>query len=177
MTTNGTRRIKDIFIFDIAVGAENGQDGYNSNDRIMTVGKAREHVGAINYHADVRTVGLIARDGEKYCIQYHVKGNMLTIPSGKVDMGEDTLTALCREVAEELDYKLDKSTLTLMDVSNRSYPAYGNVCEFVYETTQQLGDLSNPEPLKHHWIKWMTLDEILDSDIRISHMLTTALGL
>ncbi len=111
---------------------------------------------------------LIITDG-KLLVQYHNKLNMLALPSGKAEIGETPEQAIAREIAEELGV----TDMTI--VGEKSYPHHDiRTVEYNYIVTLHAPWVNN-EPKKHKWIKPMSPEEILASDIPLAHTTIYAL--
>lgn len=86
------------------------------------------------------------------------QGNTWGIPSGKIDEGEDLITATCRETFEETGIIIPRTELKFFKTTYVRYADY----DFVYHmfsyilTTPVATSLSTTE---HKEIKWVTVRE------------------
>jgi 8-oxo-dGTP diphosphatase len=77
-------------------------------------------------------------------------------PGGKVEPGEDDLTALTRECLEELGVRIDVGTRVGADVPLGS----GTAVLRVYTARLRGGDV--PRLTEHQEMRWLTADELFD---------------
>jgi 8-oxo-dGTP pyrophosphatase MutT (NUDIX family) len=86
------------------------------------------------------TVGLLFIQNKKLLLAYSINKQCYYLPGGKIDKGETAVTALCREIAEELGVLLNPQTLTYY--THITAPAYGEPAGTMMEqdcyTTSQL---------------------------------------
>jgi 8-oxo-dGTP pyrophosphatase MutT (NUDIX family) len=79
----------------------------------------------------METVGLLVVKDRKLLLAFSNNKQCFYLPGGKRDSNETAEQALCREIEEELNVKLEKKNLTYhMHVSA---PAYGEVNETIME--------------------------------------------
>ncbi len=127
------------------------------------------------------SVSMVIRDPKgRILIQNHVKLGRLTIPSGKIELGEIPIDALKREMKEELGITISTHNLPLPRILHHSElisdtKAMGPI-EVRYEVeVDDSFTFTNEEPDKHTWIKFMELDEIKESYIKPSILLAHVL--
>lgn len=97
-----------------------------------------------------------------YLLQDHVKFDLWTLPSGKVDIGEDPAEAMIREMKEELD--IDVLTFDILVQKHIEYPLKnGEIVKtdgYLFDICRYSGTPRNMEPHKHREIKWFSLHEL-----------------
>lgn len=71
------------------------------------------------------TAGLLVIENRKLLLAYSRNKHCFYLPGGKIDEDETAVKALCREIAEELNVKLEESDLCYY--THISAPAYGEV--------------------------------------------------
>ena len=69
------------------------------------------------------TAGLLVIKNRKLLLAYSNNKQCYYLPGGKVDHGETAVSALCREIEEELNVHLDKDKLSFF--THVTAPAYG----------------------------------------------------
>jgi 8-oxo-dGTP pyrophosphatase MutT (NUDIX family) len=69
------------------------------------------------------TAGLLVIQNRKLLLAFSKNKKCFYLPGGKIDEGETAVTALCREIAEELNINLDEDELKYY--THISAPAYG----------------------------------------------------
>ena len=126
---------------------------------------------------DHRTVALLATCDEKWLLSINLKHHMLTLPIGKVHPNESLWQGLCREMWEELGFKLEDiyrgtpgGTTTLKTKFNKVYNFDGtpvNVETFVYHIDSDecysngiWFQAKNREPEKCGGLMWVNRDDI-----------------
>lgn len=97
-------------------------------------------------------VGVIIDSNGRLLIQYHNKTGSLAFPAGKIENNEDHITALKRELKEELDIEV-KEYKYLFDITFKGKS--DNVLHAnIYFVSKYTGDIKNNEPEKHRFLKW-----------------------
>lgn len=109
-------------------------------------------------------IGAIIIEDNKILLLYHNKIGKWVIPVGKVDVGEDTKTALARELFEELDIKIKTYTTAFEGIIPHYKVESLNVLVAIYRIETYLGTIINKEPEKHKEICFMSIQEILTLD-------------
>ena len=115
------------------------------------------------------SAGVIVNKNGEFCIQDHVKHNMLTFPIGKVKPPETPLDGLKTEMREELGITVQKAR-ELFDYT-KTYDFDGEkikVNTHVFLIEKYSGTISNKEPKKHRWVKFMSLKDVIGSRRRIA---------
>ena len=69
------------------------------------------------------TAGLLMIENRKLLLAYSRNKQCFYLPGGKIDEGETPVQALCREIAEEMNTKVDESDLNYY--THITAPAYG----------------------------------------------------
>jgi 8-oxo-dGTP pyrophosphatase MutT (NUDIX family) len=69
------------------------------------------------------TVGLLIIENKKLLLAYSRNKNCFYLPGGKIDPGETSIQALCREIAEEMNVVICEKDLKYY--THISAPAYG----------------------------------------------------
>jgi 8-oxo-dGTP pyrophosphatase MutT (NUDIX family) len=69
------------------------------------------------------TAGLMIIQNRKLLLAFSKNKKCFYLPGGKIDNGESSAAALCREIAEELNVRLDEEELRFY--THISAPAYG----------------------------------------------------
>ena len=77
------------------------------------------------------TAGLLLVKERKLLLAYSNNKECFYLPGGKIDSGESALTALCREIEEELNIRLEENKLTYY--AHISAPAYGEADGMIME--------------------------------------------
>jgi|SRR6185295_6339762 len=69
------------------------------------------------------TVGLLVIQNRKLLLAYSRNKKCFYLPGGKIDDGETAVSALCREIAEEMNVRIDEHELKYH--THITAPAYG----------------------------------------------------
>jgi 8-oxo-dGTP pyrophosphatase MutT (NUDIX family) len=104
------------------------------------------------------------------------EGNTWGLPAGKVDEGEDIITAMLREIEEETGIKKQANDLEFLDTLYVKYPEY----HFIYHMFKMILDehpqitLSSKEHKDYQWSQPASILDLplvrdLDSCIEISY--------
>lgn len=126
---------------------------------------------------DHRTVALLATCDKKWLLSINLKHHMLTLPIGKVHPNESLWQGLCREMWEELGFKLEHifrgcqtGTTTLKTKFKKTYDFDGtpvNIETFVFHIDSDECYSSgiwlqaeNREPEKCGGLMWVNRDDI-----------------
>ncbi|MCQ2564751.1 MAG: NUDIX domain-containing protein, partial [Clostridia bacterium] len=122
-----------------------------------------------------RVCGIVKKD-DKFLIQKIEGNDFYCLAGGHVELGEDTLTALKREMKEEVDVTTKNEKLVAVienffkDNSNKIFHELGFY--YVVETQENLPltDYSVEENdkgiMKHLEFKWVTKEELSSTDFR-----------
>jgi len=78
----------------------------------------------------------------------------LNLPSGKVEPGEDIVTAVIRETREEIGLILDPAHLRLVHAMQFHYPGGNTRVGWFFHTDHWDGDPVNAEPHKCAGLQW-----------------------
>jgi 8-oxo-dGTP pyrophosphatase MutT (NUDIX family) len=92
------------------------------------------------------------------------QGGTWCVPAGKLDRGEDAITAIIRETKEETGFLLDRERLRFVKKTFVVYPEY----QFVYHLFKiKLNTMPNikNKPDEHTDHKWVTPTEALKMDL------------
>jgi len=95
---------------------------------------------------------LAQRDGTGYA------DGQWNLPSGKLESGEDLISALIRETREEIGLDLDRDTLRMVNAVHNLNPEGHARIGFVFTTDTWTGEPYNAEPHKCAKIAWYPLD-------------------
>ncbi len=127
-----------------------------------------------DYNYYNRAVGII-RHNDKFLIMNVDNAPYYHIPGGHIEIGEDSLDAVAREIKEELDYTVKKATLFC--IQENFYEKKGIVqhgVEYYYivepeeclETVdREVIEIDRGEE-KRLFIKWVSIDELREIDLR-----------
>lgn len=127
---------------------------------------------------DHRTVALLATCGKKWLLSINLKHHMLTLPIGRVHANESLWQGLCREMWEELGFKLEHvfsgcqpNTTTLKTKFKKTYNLDGipvNIETFIFhidsDECHSNGiwlQAENREPEKCGGLMWVNRDDIM----------------
>ncbi|MDE3235563.1 MAG: NUDIX domain-containing protein [Bacteroidota bacterium] len=112
----------------------------------------------------LHTAGLVLRRNNKILLAFSRNKKAFYLPGGKVDAGETAITALLREIEEELSLQLDAGKLSFL--IHISAPAFGEnemLMEqdcYVYEDY----DLSIQPSSEIEMVQWFSEDEYLSQE-------------
>lgn len=125
---------------------------------------------------------LIMNNKGEILVEDHVKLQALTLPGGKLDtLSADKYETLERELYEELGIKIHDAYFNYIKLNYIEYPAEsGNYsvhedCNFIVDIKDIEGEIVNKEPDKHKSIKWMSIEELLNPELKLSVVLQEAL--
>ena len=77
------------------------------------------------------TAGLLIIKNKKLLLAFSNNKECYYLPGGKIDAGETAISALCREIEEELNVVLDKNKLSFF--THITAPAYGETAGIMME--------------------------------------------
>jgi 8-oxo-dGTP diphosphatase len=83
-----------------------------------------------------------------------------SLPSGRVDKGENFKMAAVREIKEEVDVETTISDLQHLLTANRQSDDGSYWVDVIFEVTKWQGELRNAEPHKHGELVWLSLTEL-----------------
>jgi len=121
-----------------------------------------------------RAVGII-KHNDKFLIMNVDNAPYYHIPGGHIEIGEDSLSAVAREIKEELNYIVKNATLFC--IQENFYEKEGIIqhgVEYYYiieleediETVdREIIEIDRSEK-KHLFIKWVSIDELKEIDLR-----------
>lgn len=127
-----------------------------------------------DYNYYNRAVGII-KHNDKFLIMNVDNAPYYHIPGGHIEIGEDSLTAVTREIKEELDYTVKNATLFC--IQENFYEKKGRVeygVEYYYiiepeedvETVdREVIEIDSGEE-KHLFIKWVSIDELEEINLK-----------
>lgn len=121
---------------------------------------------------DLPTVGLVVVKEGKLLLTYSNTKQAWYLPGGKVDQGEDGVTAIHREIEEELSLKLDASRLKYL--THIIAPAYGEqknilmqqAC-FLYDLQDDVIEIAN----EIGGVRYYSFEEYTSTEINVAGVL------
>lgn len=126
---------------------------------------------------------LIINNKNEILVEDHVKLQALTLPGGKLDATDDNkYEVLKKELFEELGIEIDDATFNYTKINYIEYPAESGVysvhedCNFIVYLENINGEIYNKEPEKHKSIKWMSLKELCNPNLKLSVVLQEAVN-
>ena len=127
-----------------------------------------------NYNYYNRAVGIIKKD-DKYLILNVDNSEYYHIPGGHIEIGEDSLTSVTREVKEELGYTVKTANLFCIQENfyeKKDIPHHGVEYDYLIETEDELETIdrefieNDRGIMKNLQIKWVSIDELKEIDLR-----------
>ena len=111
--------------------------------------------------------GFIINENNEILLEDHIKNGCLSLPGGKIDLGESPLKTLKRELKEELNIDVEEAEeLGTLGYANIEYPIHSDkFCEFnmsVFKVLKYTGTIINNEPDKHKSLIWLSKTEAID---------------
>ena len=111
-----------------------------------------------------RTARAIVRNPEgKYAVMYAEKYNLYSLPGGGIEAGEDTLTALRREVLEETGCFCDDIQELGIVTENRGTLDYTQINYYYVVAVHRAGEshLTEAEQASRTSVQWHTLEAMV----------------
>lgn len=96
---------------------------------------------------------LSQRRGDEFDGGWHV-------PSGKLDAGEDLVSAAVRETAEETGVRIAPADLTHVHAVHANAPGMEPRIGHFFASTSWVGEPANREPDKCYRLEWFGLDDL-----------------
>lgn len=121
--------------------------------------------------------GVITKDSG-ILIEYHNKYNFLTIPGGKVNEGECLSDAFIREMKEELGITINDEDFELLIEFVIRRNVLGNdivVTNYIYIVHSYTGEITNIEPTKHNYLKFIDISELNSTSDELSDVTEVAI--
>jgi 8-oxo-dGTP pyrophosphatase MutT (NUDIX family) len=121
-----------------------------------------------------RAVGII-KHNDRFLVMNVNNGPYYHLPGGHIELGEDSTTAISREIKEELDYTVKH--VHLFCIQENFYAKNGTsqhgveyyyrieLVEDVDTVDREVMELDRGEE-KHLFIKWVTVDELKEIDLK-----------
>ncbi len=127
-----------------------------------------------DYNYYNRVVGIIKHDN-KFLIMNVNNAPYYHIPGGYIEIGEDSLSAVAREIKEELDYTVKSATLFCIQENfyeKKGIIQHGVEYYYIIEPEEDIEaidreviEIDRGEE-KHLSIKWVSVDELKEIDLR-----------
>lgn len=125
-----------------------------------------------NVKLNVRTTGVFLNDG-KVLVHESIKNGHYALPGGRVQAREDSITALKREVMEELDLEIENTSFigaveNFFTVSETKYHEYMWMIkgEFKDKSVYEKDTIIGHEEDKDLFFKWVDVDKLKEMDFR-----------
>ncbi|NCN28696.1 MAG: NUDIX hydrolase [Candidatus Pacebacteria bacterium CG10_big_fil_rev_8_21_14_0_10_44_54] len=116
-----------------------------------------------NRYKQIVAVHLILRQNEKILFQLRKNtgygDGSYSLPGGHVEAQETAITALQREMQEELCIEFDEKDISLAHVSHRNGNDHERI-DFFFSTKKWRGEVTNGEPDKCDGFCWATSDSV-----------------
>ncbi len=105
------------------------------------------------------TARAIVKKGDLYAVMYAEKFNLYSLPGGGIDAGEDTVTALKREILEETGCTCATITPLGTVTENRAQADYTQISYYFIVTVKEAGtpQLTDAEKQNKTQLQWHTL--------------------
>lgn len=108
--------------------------------------------------------GIVRNKGGMYAVMYAGKFNLYSLPGGGVEDGEDTLSALRREILEETGCSCDHIEELGVVLENRAHQDF-TTCSYYYVVTtdQEIApiQLTDEELANKTVVQWHTLSDMV----------------
>lgn len=127
-----------------------------------------------DYNYYNRAVGII-KHNDKFLIMNVNNAPYYHIPGGYIEIGEDSLSAVAREIKEELGYTVKNATLFCIQENfykKRGIVQHGVEYYYIIEPEEdiktvdkEVAEIDRGEE-KHLFIKWVSIDELKEIDLR-----------
>lgn len=128
-----------------------------------------------NSQVKIETCSAIIMDNNgRILIEKHNRTGTLSIPGGKVDQNETSLSGLERELKEELDIEVENVNYMYSFTFGFNYindPTNYLCTDHLYFVKKYNGSIKNAEESKHGFIKFMSIEEIVSSKDQLSKIL------
>ena len=124
------------------------------------------------YTTVVDVLLLLVRDEQVLLAQRHNTGyadGQWNLPSGKLEHGEDLLTAIIRESHEEIGLHLRPDDLDMVTSVHYRNPEGHARVGFFFHPRRWTGEPHNAEPHKCSQIRWYPFDELPANTVPYTH--------
>lgn len=127
-----------------------------------------------DYNYYNRAVGIIKKDN-KYLILNVDNSAYYHIPGGHIEINEDSLTTITREIKEELDYTVKKAKLFCIQENfyeKKGVTQHGVEYYYLIETLEDIETIdrefieNDRGEEKYLLIKWVSIEELKKIDLR-----------
>lgn len=125
-----------------------------------------------NVKLNVRTTGVFLNNG-KILVHESIKNGHYALPGGRVQAREDSITAIKREVMEELDLEIENTSFigaveNFFTVSETKYHEYMWMIkgEFKDKSVYEKDTIIGHEEDKDLIFKWIDIDKLKDVDFK-----------
>lgn len=128
----------------------------------------------VDYNYYNRAVGII-RYNDKFLIMNVDNAPYYHIPGGHIEIGEDSLTAVTREIKEELNYTVKNATLFCIQENfyeKKGVGQHGVEYYYIIEPEEGIETIdrevieNDHGEKKHLFIKWVSIDELKKIDLK-----------
>lgn len=127
-----------------------------------------------DYYYYNRAVGII-KHNDKFLIMNVDNAPYYHIPGGHIEIGEDSITAVTREIKEELDYTVKNANLFCIQENfyeKNGIAQHGVEYYYIIELEEdvetvdrQVREIDRGEE-KHLFVKWVSADELEEIDLK-----------